>query len=136
MKKKWLVPFLCVAVLGLVALMPGVGNAAACSIAGTNGDDNLQGTPGNDKICGYNGHDTVAGFAGNDSVNAGYGDDHVNGGEGNDTLKGGPGDDTLQTDQDDDVDYLYGNGGYDRCIGGPEDVFDASCDVQIVRATV
>lgn len=124
------------ATLGMLALTPVPASAAACTISGTSGDDNLPGTPGSDKICGFNGHDTVFGFAGDDIVTAGYGDDRVNGGNDDDVLKGGPNDDNLQAD---DLvggnDSAIGNAGTDTCSVDPGDT-TKSCETIFVVSSI
>jgi Ca2+-binding RTX toxin-like protein len=76
----------------------------ACTIEGTNGDEELIGTSGPDVICafggddevhGRGGDDVVYGGRGNDSVEAEGGDDRVLGGAGRDNLGGGRGTDRL-----------------------------------------
>ena len=54
---------------------------AACTIAGTAGDDDLTGTPGNDVICGLGGDDRISGLGAADSLWGGDGEDRVDGGE-------------------------------------------------------
>jgi hypothetical protein len=98
----------------------------ACTITGTNRDDDLRGTPGPDVICALRGadqiearggDDLILAGAGSDLVEAGFGDDLVRGqkgrdillaGEGRDRVIGGPGRDDVR-----------GELGRDRIVGGP-----------------
>lgn len=113
----------------------------ACTITGTDRNDELIGTPGNDVICGLDGNDTVFGGGGDDLICGGpgndrlYGEDgHDNllGGAGRDHLSGGPQDDVLDGSQGNDLleggdgsDFLSGGEGKDSLDGGPgEDLCD------------
>jgi hypothetical protein len=138
MGKRWVVPFMAVTILALIALVPAPAQADSCTIFGTAGsDDNLSGTPNADKICAYDGHDTVFGWGGDDTVTAGLGDDRVNGGDGDDVLKGGPGDDNLQAeDLVPDNDWDRGNGGDDICTADPGDIVDPSCETVHIQSSI
>jgi hemolysin type calcium-binding protein len=70
-------------------------SSAACTILGTDDDDDLTGSPFDDVICGLGGDDQIAGGGGDDVLDGGDGDDEINGGDGDDTLAGGPGEDCL-----------------------------------------
>jgi uncharacterized repeat protein (TIGR01451 family) len=95
----------------------------ACTITGSDGDDDLAGTRGSDVICGLGGSDSIFADAGND---------RVDGGPGNDILQGSTG-----------ADQLFGRGGDDHLGGGADfDLarFDASdspvdADIGSGRAT-
>jgi Ca2+-binding RTX toxin-like protein len=109
-----------------------VGSNAGETIHGTRGNDVIVARGGNDTIFGYsgsdyicagNGHDRVYAGRGHDYVDAFWGDDRVWGEDGNDNLYGGEGDDTMQGGYGNDylrdwarydVDYLFGNWGFDR----------------------
>lgn len=111
-----------------------VGTAAAETITGQGGNDNISGGDGNDLLSGNAGSDTVAGAAGNDTVQGGQGNDvlsgdqgndNVLGGQGDDQLRGGQGNDTLQAGQGNDTvlaglgdDQLRGGQGNDSLVGG------------------
>jgi hypothetical protein len=88
----------------------------ACTVIGTNGDDNLVGTPGDDVICGRNGKDTIDGLGGHDVLIGGKGKDVVIGGDGNDLLLGRQGVDTLLGGTGNDT--LRGSRGGDSLTGG------------------
>jgi len=77
------------------------------TIAGTEGDDNINGGNGADVIVGLGGNDTINGGNGDDIICGGDGDDILNGGNGDDTIDGGPGTDTLD-----------GGKGNDSCLNG------------------
>ncbi|MDA0166736.1 hypothetical protein OM076_41120 [Solirubrobacter ginsenosidimutans] len=71
-------------------------SSAACTLIGTDGDDDLTGTPGDDIICGMGGDDRIDGGGGNDVLLGGAGDDVIAGGKGtHDCMVGGPGRDTA-----------------------------------------
>jgi uncharacterized repeat protein (TIGR01451 family) len=67
----------------------------ACTITGSEGDDELAGTRGSDVICGLGGSDTIFADSGNDRVDGGSGDDILQGSTGADQLFGRGGDDHL-----------------------------------------
>lgn len=67
----------------------------ACTITGSEGDDELEGTRGSDVICGLGGSDRIFADAGNDRVDGGPGDDILQGSAGADQLFGRGGDDHL-----------------------------------------
>lgn len=109
------------------------GTPPACTIVGTNGDDNLTGTEGNDVICGLGGNDRILGGSGQDTLfgqdgndqlfgEGGAdqlygqgGDDGLFGGIGNDFLAGGVGNDGMNGQGN--ADQLFGQGGADLLIG-------------------
>lgn len=88
-----------------------------CTIAGTDGADQLTGTSGADVICAGGGDDTVSGGGGNDVVYGGAGADRLNGGSGNDTLYGEAG-----------YDRLDGGSGRDGCSRGPDGGETRNCE--------
>ena len=67
----------------------------ACTITGSEGDDDLAGTRGSDVICGLGGSDRISADSGNDRVDGGPGDDILQGSTGADQLFGRGGDDHL-----------------------------------------
>jgi uncharacterized repeat protein (TIGR01451 family) len=67
----------------------------ACTITGTDGDDELAGTRGSDVICGLGGSDRIFADSGNDRVDGGPGNDILQGSSGADQLFGRGGDDHL-----------------------------------------
>lgn len=91
---------------GTLAL-PEPSDPNACTVTGTDGDDELEGTNGRDVICGRGDDDTISGAGGDDVIRAGEGKDTVRGGSGDDDVLGGPGMDTL-----------YGGPGRDMLEGG------------------
>jgi hypothetical protein len=88
----------------------------ACTITGTNGNDNLVGTPGDDVICGRNGKDTIDGLGGHDVLIGDNGKDVLIGGDGNDLLLGTQGVDTLLGGTGNDT--LHGGRSGDSLTGG------------------
>jgi uncharacterized repeat protein (TIGR01451 family)/uncharacterized delta-60 repeat protein len=76
----------------------------ACTLVGTDGDDNLVGTPGRDVICGGDGDDVIDGKAGDDVIYGEGGADVIKAGGGGDEVLGGDGDDTI-----DAIDGVSGN---------------------------
>ncbi len=107
-------------------------NPNACTIRGTNGNDNLRGTPRRDVICGFGGNDVIKGFGGNDRLVGGSGNDVLYGGDGNDEIIGGKGKDVLRGEGGKDRlnardgvrgnDVANGGPGRDRCASDPRDV--------------
>ncbi|MGQ0565152.1 MAG: calcium-binding protein [Gemmobacter sp.] len=111
-----------------------VGDAAANTFHGGDGDDWLDGVDGNDLLYGGTGTDSVKGGAGGDTLYGGDGDDilpgefgddlihgdagqdELGGGDGADTLYGGAGNDTIGAGSG--VDRLYGDDGDDVTSGG------------------
>jgi uncharacterized repeat protein (TIGR01451 family) len=93
----------------------------ACTITGTDGDDELAGTRGSDVICGLGGSDRIFADSGND---------RVDGGPGNDILQGSTG-----------ADQLFGRGGDDHLGGGADfdlarfDASDSPVDADIGAGT-
>lgn len=85
--------------------------AQACTITGTEGDDELTGTPGDDVVCALGGDDVVHGLGGDDVLHGGVGSDRLDGGEGDDTLLGADGEDVLVTGPG--ADHMHGGGGLD-----------------------
>ena len=81
------------------------------------GGDYLDGGTGRDVIFGYRGNDIVHGGDGDDLIDGGPGDDTIYGNAGSDLLVGGAhhdvlyGHDELGTDDDQAVDYVYGDFG-------------------------
>jgi Ca2+-binding RTX toxin-like protein len=95
---------------------PGNGpNRSACTITGTDGNDELVGTPGDDVICGYGGDDIILGLAGDDLLIGGPGDDILVGGTGRDVLIGDEGNDRLIDTREPGVED--GGPDADRCVG-------------------
>ena len=97
----------------------------ACTIVGTEGNDNLRGTSGDDVICGLGGNDTLLGFDGDDILIGGDGADVLWGGAGDDALWGGGGSDKFWGGFGNDQlwggagdDLLHGNEGDDLIMGG------------------
>ena len=62
---------------------------ARATIAGTDGDDDIEGTNRPDVIVALGGEDEIDGQAGEDRICAGSGEDNVLGGRGSDALAGG-----------------------------------------------
>lgn len=83
------------------------GNGMACTITGTEGDDELVGTSEGDVICGLGGDDEIDAGAGDDVVDGGPGDDFIELDSGDDYSFGGPG-----------ADKLFGGDGRDALLGG------------------
>jgi Ca2+-binding RTX toxin-like protein len=98
----------------------------ACTITGTNGDDNhLRGTSGPDVICALSGDDEILGLGGDDVIYGGDGQDIVMGGRGDDRIYGDRGGDLAYGGDGNDRlfgkrngDDLRGNRGRDRLVGG------------------
>lgn len=90
---------------------------------GGNANDRLFGGSGHDGLFGGNGHDGLFGGNGYDHLYGGFGYDHLYGGYGNDRLAGGYGNDRLFGGPGDD--RLYGGPGDDRLTGddGADDLF-------------
>jgi Ca2+-binding RTX toxin-like protein len=84
-------------------------NGMACTIIGTEGDDELVGTSGDDILCGLGGDDEIDSGAGNDVVDGGSGDDFIELDSGDDYSFGGPG-----------ADKLFGGDGRDALLGGSD----------------
>ncbi len=83
--------------------------AAAMSMSGGSGDDDLTGSGGGDSISGNAGDDTLSGLAGSDVLNGGPGDDTIDGGDGADLLTGGTGNDSFILTDDDAIDDISGS---------------------------
>ncbi|WP_147126959.1 calcium-binding protein [Shimia ponticola] len=79
---------------------------------GGDGHDVIRGGDGNDAVLGRDGNDRLYGEAGDDNIAAHDGDDQVYGGDGNDLLGGSFGNDTM-----------YGGNGNDIIGSGPDDDF-------------
>ncbi|QEG01889.1 Bifunctional hemolysin/adenylate cyclase precursor [Stieleria maiorica] len=81
------------------------------------GADIADGGPGKDVIYGFGGNDSLAGGDDDDVIHGGSGDDLIEGGQGSDTLLGEADHDVIYghtavgSDDDDAVDYLYGDFG-------------------------
>jgi Ca2+-binding RTX toxin-like protein len=89
---------------------------AACTIRGTNGNDNLRGTDGPDVICGGGGNDKIDGLGGDDIIRGGDGRDTMKGGTGKDRLFGEGGKDFLNVlDRARSNDRADGGSGKDDC---------------------
>ena len=84
----------------------------ACTITGTDGNDEILGTNGNDVICALGGDDFVSGNGG---------DDIIIGGTGNDVLFGNAGDDALYGGDGSNI--VVGGEGNDIVDGGDDPVF-------------
>ena len=93
-----------------------------CTIAGTEGGENLQGTTGDDVICGFGGNDVINGNGGNDVIYGGAGNDMLYGAGGDDFIAGESGKDTI-----------YGYGGNDELSGADDNdsIFGGDGDDQI-----
>ncbi|HZA65301.1 MAG TPA: calcium-binding protein [Geminicoccaceae bacterium] len=96
--------------------LPPADDVPGVTIAGTNGDDDLEGTPGNDTISGRIGADTIDGGAGNDVLNGGTARFAVDPNDGSDTIHGAGGNDAVHGGNDDDM--LFGGAGRDYLNGG------------------
>jgi Ca2+-binding RTX toxin-like protein len=106
-----IIALLLFASLGLVPAKAEVHEGTkACTITGTQGDDQLRGTSGRDVICGLGGQDILNGLGGDDIVRGGRGPDVVVGGSGDDSVSGGAGRDNLEG--------VGANRGKDRVSGG------------------
>ena len=81
---------------------------------------------GNDAIDGDEGNDCIYASGGNDTVNAGSGDDLVDGGSGDDWLHGDEGNDII--DGGTDADRLFAGSGNDELNGGDDDDVLVSID--------
>src|SRR4051794_11958188 len=100
-------------------------NAAANTINGNDGDDQIHGGAdpnaagsAGDSLNGNGGNDSLDGGSGNDSLDGGDGNDTpINGYDGNDTLTGGAGNDTA-LDAGPGNDTLTGGDGNDAMVGG------------------
>lgn len=100
-------------------------------IDGLAGNDTIVGSEGNDVIQGGPGDDILYGMGGDDiflMLGSGNGFDLVQGGPGNDGIKGGPGDDVIGLkafEGDFRVEWIDGDGGFNRILGTPgDDRFD------------
>lgn len=113
----------------IVALPTASGTPArtrpACTITGTNGDDEIHGTSGPDLICARGG-DFVRGRGGDDVLLLGPGKDYGDGDAGNDRIFGGAGRDVGEGGRGEDRIFLQRGGdfaqdvhGADRLFGGP-----------------
>ncbi|EGF93612.1 hemolysin-type calcium-binding repeat 2 copies family protein [Asticcacaulis biprosthecium C19] len=94
-----------------------LGQGAAETVSGTDGDNLIEGNNGNDSISGLLGGDTLNGGSGNDTVNAGTysAADLVDGGAGNDVITAsGRGTFTGGTGND----YMYAGLGTDETLDG------------------
>jgi Ca2+-binding RTX toxin-like protein len=106
------------------------------TIAGTEGDDELNGTPNRDVIAALGGDDEIRGFGGKDLICGGEGKDLIKGGKGNDKLYGEGGKDKLFGQKGKDKlfgqkgrDRLNGGGAKDVCKGG-KGKDSASCEIE------
>ena len=112
-----------------------VGNGAAETIEGGNGDDvinakggadTLYGHEGNDVLTGGGGSDAIYGGEGNDILRGSNGADHIYGGEGNDVLVGGKGNDTY---------YFNKGDGFDK-VNNASNNFASETDKLVVDSAV
>ena len=71
----------------------------ACTVNGTQFNDQLVGTPGRDILCGLGGSDEIRGRGGRDLLLGGAGNDLLLGGSANDALIGGNDDDAMDGQQ-------------------------------------
>jgi trimeric autotransporter adhesin len=110
-----------------------LGNAAANTLNGGDGDDVLDGFLGSDKLTGGAGNDTLIGGQGNNDLTGSAGNDTLIGGQDNDELSGSDNDDLLIGGSGRDI--LNGGGGVDTMEGGPGNdiyvMFDDGLDVVI-----
>ncbi|RYG13243.1 MAG: calcium-binding protein, partial [Burkholderiales bacterium] len=123
------------------------------TLTGTPGNDTLNGGNEDDTINGLGGFDFIDGGAGNDLVNGGDDNDYIGGGAGADAVYGGAGDDKISSgirpgtivypiaddlgvapifDTDLEVDYLYGEAGWDSLTAGIGDYVDGGADFDTV----
>ena len=92
-------------------------------IEGSDGDDLIIGSRRTDALHGSFGNDTILGMGGNDGLLGGVGRDLLRGGAGDDFLGGSDSLDAV-LDPDNNIDTIFGDGGFD---------FATVDDIDIVR---
>ncbi len=103
----------------------------ACTVSGTNGNDDLTGTNGPDVVCGLGGDDVLRGLEGDDVISGGPGDDELIGGAGDDIQQGGTGSDLADyASSEAPVEVTVGTGADD---GAGDEADDVQVDVERVR---
>jgi glucose/arabinose dehydrogenase len=103
----------------------------ACTIMGTDGNDQLRGTGGDDVICGRGGNDRIVGLAGDDLLAGGPGADELIGSAGADVIQGGDGADFTDYAANTQAVTVTVGAGADDGVAGEGD--DVQIDVENVR---